>query len=82
VLRLSDVNTFQLLVDRASGATTMIRNDFTNGKFNFTSIGVVTGAASCTEGYGYDIHDLGVRWSDLDGDGMFFEGFQYLLFPY
>ncbi|CZT02070.1 uncharacterized protein RAG0_09396 [Rhynchosporium agropyri] len=58
-----------LLVDKATGATTVLRNDFANGKFSFTNIGVVTGTATCTEGYGHDLHDLGVRWNDIDGDG-------------
>ncbi|PVH86852.1 carbohydrate esterase family 3 protein [Cadophora sp. DSE1049] len=58
-----------LLVDKATGATTVLRNDFANGKFVFTNIGVVTGTATCQEGYGYDLHDLGVRWNDVDGDG-------------
>ncbi|KAL2074793.1 hypothetical protein VTL71DRAFT_8572 [Oculimacula yallundae] len=58
-----------LLVDKATGATTVLRNDFANGRFAFTDIGVVTGSATCREGYGYDLHDLGVRWNDIDGDG-------------
>mgnify|MGYP003629443527 FL=1 len=58
-----------LLVDKTTGATTVLRNDFANGKFAFTNIGVVTGTATCKEGYGYDLHDLGVRWNDIDGDG-------------
>ncbi|KAH6707532.1 hypothetical protein BKA61DRAFT_678931 [Leptodontidium sp. MPI-SDFR-AT-0119] len=57
-----------LLVDKATGAITVLRNDFANGKFAFTSIGVVTGTAKCTESYGYDLHDLGLRWNDIDGD--------------
>ncbi|KAK5111586.1 hypothetical protein LTR85_011815 [Meristemomyces frigidus] len=58
-----------LLVDKASGATTVIQNKFSSGVFTFSDLGVVTGSATCTEGYGYDKHDLGVRWNDLDGDG-------------
>lgn len=60
-----------MLIDKATGATTVLRNDYANGKFSFTNIGLVTGSATCTEGYGYDMHDTGVRWNDLDGDGMF-----------
>ena len=56
-------------MDKATGMTTMLRNDFANGKFAFTNIGIVNQGATCTEGYGYDLHDLGVRWNDLDGDG-------------
>lgn len=48
----------------------MLRNDFANGKFAFTDIGVVTGSATCTTQYGFDLHDNGVRWHDIDGDGM------------
>ena len=47
----------------------MIQNNYANGKFSFTNLGVVTSTATCTEGYGRDKHDLGVRWNDLDGDG-------------
>jgi hypothetical protein len=48
----------------------VLKNSFLNGKFTFKNLGVVTGSAGCTEGYGYDRHDNGVRWNDLDGDGM------------
>ena len=58
-----------LLVDKNSGATTVILNKFSSGKFSWSNIGVVTGSASCTEGYGTDKHDKGVRWHDIDGDG-------------
>ncbi|KAH8797345.1 hypothetical protein F5884DRAFT_815081 [Xylogone sp. PMI_703] len=58
-----------LLVDKGSGATTVLKNNYANGKFSFTSLGLVTGSATCTEGYGYDRHDNGVRWNDIDGDG-------------
>lgn len=73
----------QLLVDKKTGATTVLRNDFANNKFAFTDIGVVTGTATCTEGYGYELHDVGVHWNDLDGDGMYsnedsVESFEFL----
>nr|OQO24051.1 hypothetical protein B0A51_05021 [Rachicladosporium sp. CCFEE 5018] len=58
-----------LLVDKSSGSTTVLQNRFASGKFSFVSLGVVTGSATCTEGYGTDKHDLGVRWNDIDGDG-------------
>ncbi|KAK5693162.1 hypothetical protein LTR97_010638 [Elasticomyces elasticus] len=58
-----------LLVDHDSGATTVIRNDYDSSGFSFTNLGVQTGSATCTEGYGHDKHDKGVRWHDLDGDG-------------
>ncbi|KAK2624027.1 hypothetical protein QTJ16_006661 [Diplocarpon rosae] len=58
-----------LFVDRATGRTTVLRNDFANGEFAFTNQGVVTGDAECAEGYGYQMHDNGVRWNDMDGDG-------------
>ena len=48
----------KLLVDKASGATTMLRNEFVGGKFIFTNIGVVTGGATCTEGYGWDLRGM------------------------
>jgi hypothetical protein len=48
----------------------MYRNDFQNGKFSFTNIGVVTGSATCTTQYGPQFHDNGVRWHDIDGDGI------------
>ncbi|PVH79243.1 carbohydrate esterase family 3 protein [Cadophora sp. DSE1049] len=59
-----------LLVDKGSGATIVIKNNFANDKFSWTNLGVVTESASCGEGYGYDRHDNGVQWHDLDGDGM------------
>jgi len=59
-----------LLVDKSSGATTVIQNNY-SGKFSFSNLGVVTGSASCTEGYGTEKHDRGVRWNDLDGDGRY-----------
>ena len=57
-----------LLVDKSSGATTVILNRYASGAFVWSNIGVVTGSATCTEGYGNDKFDLGVRWSDIDGD--------------
>ena len=71
-----------MLVDKASGATTVLRNDYANGVFAFTNIGVVTGSATCTEGYGTDKHDLGVRWNDMDGDGTFCLPFPHLFAPF
>ena len=47
----------------------MIQNNFNSAGFSWTNLGVVTGSATCTEGYGTDKHDKGVRWNDLDGDG-------------
>lgn len=58
-----------LFVDRASGAANVMKNEYKDGDFSFTDLGVVTGGATCTQGYGTDKHDLGVRWNDLDGDG-------------
>lgn len=57
-----------LLVDKRSGATTVIQNRYSSGEFSFTNLGVVTGSATCAEGYGSEKHDLGVQWKDLDGD--------------
>lgn len=49
----------------------MQRNDFntTTDKFAFTNMGVVSNGATCTEGYGKRIVDLGVRFADITGDG-------------
>lgn len=58
-----------LLVDKTTGTTGVVLNNYKNGEFSFSDIGIVTGAATCKEGYGNDKHDLGVRWNDLDGDG-------------
>lgn len=59
-----------LLVDSASGSTTMLRNDWDGTTFTFTNIGVVSGgAAACTEGYGYATNDIGVRFADMTGNG-------------
>lgn len=63
----------QLLVEKDTGTTVMIQNLFANGKFNFKNVGAVSGAATCTEGYGSDKHDQGVRWSDIDGDGKTYQ---------
>jgi hypothetical protein len=56
-------------VDKASGATRVLLNGYDGNKFSFKDIGIVTGHATCTEGYGHSKHDLGVRWHDLTGDG-------------
>lgn len=53
----------------------MWRNDFANGKFGFTDIGLVTGTATCPIpfgqiAYGFENHDNGVQWHDIDGDGI------------
>ncbi|KAK4897726.1 Glucan endo-1,3-alpha-glucosidase agn1 [Elasticomyces elasticus] len=58
-----------LLVDKLTGATTVIKNNYSGGKFSFTNLGVVTGTAQCTGGYGSEKHDTAVRWADIDGDG-------------
>lgn len=62
-----------LLINKANGATEVIKNNYSNGVWSFSSIGVVTEGASCAEGYGSDLTDNGVRWHDLDGDGMIYE---------
>jgi hypothetical protein len=48
----------------------MFRNDFANGKFVFTNIGFVTGFATCGTEYRHDFYDNGVRWYNIDGDGI------------
>ncbi|KAK4565366.1 hypothetical protein LTR86_003983 [Recurvomyces mirabilis] len=57
-----------LVVNKQGGQTAAYINQYANGKFTFNNIGIVTGSATCTEGYGADKHDRGVRWNDLDGD--------------
>ncbi|OWP06605.1 hypothetical protein B2J93_5084 [Marssonina coronariae] len=44
-----------LFVEKATGRTSMLRNDFANGKFAFADVGEVTGNAGCAEGYGYHL---------------------------
>jgi hypothetical protein len=48
----------------------MYRNDYslTTDKFTFTNVGVVSGVAKCTQGYGPGLYDLGVRFADITGD--------------
>ena len=58
-----------LLVDKGNGRTRLIRNNYQNGNWAFQDLGLVSAAAACSQGYGYDLHDNGVRWHDLDGDG-------------
>lgn len=60
-----------VVVDKNTGSTIVLKNNYANCKFSFTNLGVVTGSAGCTQGYGYDRHDNGVRWNDIDGDGMY-----------
>ena len=57
-----------LLVDKTSGATRLMLNAYDGSTFAFEDKGIVTGRATCTEGYGRGKHDLGVRWHDLTGD--------------
>jgi hypothetical protein len=49
----------------------MYRNDHNaaNGVWSFTNLGIVSGSAKCTEGYGIGLTDLGVRFADVTGDG-------------
>ncbi|KAH7311059.1 putative esterase [Rhexocercosporidium sp. MPI-PUGE-AT-0058] len=60
-----------LSVDRNSGAIRMWLNTWNPGPrtWSFTDKGIVSGAASCTMGYGVVENDLGVRFADLTGDG-------------
>lgn len=58
-----------LLVDKDSGATHVILNQYSSNGFQWKDITYVTGGATCTEGYGTYKHDRGVRWNDIDGDG-------------
>jgi len=46
---------------KSSGATTVTCNEHSKNKFAWTTLGVVIGSATCTEGYGIDKHDRSVR---------------------
>jgi hypothetical protein len=61
-----------LHVNTNSGATEVFRNDYdaTTDTFSFTYLGFQSGSISCTEGMGVGLRDLGVRFADIDGNGM------------
>lgn len=57
-----------LTQDKATGALHMWKNNYDplTGKFLFTDEGIVTGSATCTEGWGVGIFDRGLRLADLE----------------
>lgn len=61
-----------LHVNTVTGETEIYRNDYDAGtdKFSFTYLGFGTGSISCTEGMGTGLRDLGVRFADIDGNGL------------
>lgn len=57
-------------VIKDTGAINVWRNDYTSaGGFKFTSIGGFGGSATCTQGWGIGLYDLGLRFADITGDG-------------
>jgi hypothetical protein len=57
-----------LVQDKTSGALTMWRNDYdaSTKVWKFTNVGTVSGAASCSQGWGVGIFDLGLRLHDIE----------------
>lgn len=60
-----------LVQNKATGALTLYENQFdaVANSLTFVNRGVVTGAATCTQGWGVNIFDRGMRLADIDGDG-------------
>ncbi|KAE8155227.1 hypothetical protein BDV25DRAFT_146356 [Aspergillus avenaceus] len=56
-------------VDRDTGEAEVWLNKWSDGEGSFEYQGVLTGNASCTQGWGVGLGDLGLRFADLDGDG-------------
>lgn len=57
-----------LVQNKATGALTLWENqyDATKNSLTFANRGVVTGAATCTEGWGVNIFDRGMRLADME----------------
>jgi hypothetical protein len=57
-----------LVQNKASGALTLWENryDASTKKLTFANVGVVTGAATCTQGWGVNIFDRGMRLADIE----------------
>jgi hypothetical protein len=57
-----------LVQDKNSGALTLWENryDASTNILKFANVGVVTGAATCTQGWGVNIFDRGVRLADME----------------
>lgn len=59
-------------MDKASGLSTLLKNNYDGTKFTFANMGIINAGSTCVAGYGYDLHDLSVRWNDVDGDGRLY----------
>nr|UMZ45337.1 hypothetical protein [Paramyrothecium sp.] len=59
-----------LVQDKATGALRLYENEYDQGanKLTFKDVGVVTGDATCPQGWGVSIFDRGMRLADIDGD--------------
>jgi hypothetical protein len=57
-----------LVQNKATGALTLYENRFDAAKnaLTFVNVGVVTGAATCTQGWGVGIFDRGMRLADME----------------
>lgn len=57
-----------LTQNKATGQLTMLRNDYITSSHTskFTNVGVVSGPARCTQGWGVGIFDLGLRLHDVE----------------
>ncbi|KAK4450304.1 integrin alpha N-terminal [Podospora aff. communis PSN243] len=60
-----------LVQNKATGALTLYSNYWNPATqhLSFQNHGVVTGAATCTQGWGVGFFDRGMRLADIDGDG-------------
>ncbi|KAJ5794948.1 carbohydrate esterase family 3 protein [Penicillium paradoxum] len=59
-----------LVQTKSTGALTMWKNNYDKDKqtITFTNQGVVSGSATCSQGWGVSIFDRGMRIADIDGD--------------
>lgn len=57
-----------LVQNKATGALTLYANQYSSSSntLTFVNRGVVTGAATCTEGWGVGIFDRGMRLADIE----------------
>ena len=57
-----------LVQDKATGALTLHENEYNaqENKLTFKNVGVVSGAATCTQGWGVSIFDRGMRLADIE----------------
>jgi hypothetical protein len=61
-----------LHVNTATGATEVFHNNYNpvSNTFSFTYLGFQSGSISCAQGMGVGLRDLGVRFADIDGNGL------------